>query len=79
MNQVIQNIRDRAEAFENFMCERRKIILELQKIHNASKRNLPHKKRIILDQQQQQLLEQLNEMTNNTEKRLKEIRARRQN
>lgn len=76
MNQIIQNLRDRAEAFENFIKERRHIILELQKIHNANKRNLPHKKRLILQQRQQQLLEQLNEMTDNTEKRLNEIRDR---
>lgn len=77
MDHVIQNLRDRGEAFGKFLVKRREIISKLQQIHKIKKQQLPQKKRITLNEQQKQLLIDLDSITEATERRLTEIRNRR--
>lgn len=75
-NWIQTNIRDRGIAFENFLDERRKIILELRKINSKMKQKPSAKNKLILRAVENNLLSKLSQLEVETEARLKEIRER---
>lgn len=79
MDWITKNLRDRAQAFEQFLHERRKIILELQKVHIKMKQNPSSDEKIILDISEQTLISQLQHLEQITETQLTKIRERRNN
>lgn len=79
MEWISRNLVDRAAAFEQFLSERRKLIMELQKISTKKEHNPSIDEQIILKISEQTLILQLQHLELVTEKRLTEIRERRNN
>lgn len=77
MEWIKQNLIDRGKALDNFMDRRRKIILKIQKIHSMTKHTHHWKQKMLLNVKRQQLFEQLERITAETEQRLTDIRNRR--
>lgn len=77
MEWITANLRDSATIYENFLDERQRIIVEMQKVHNKLKRNLPNDEKLILQILMQSLIKQMQELERTTEEKFAEIRQRR--
>lgn len=75
--QVMQNLIDRGRALDEFMKERFTIIETLSKIHRIRRTEKRLLENLEMNLIEERLLQQLEFITNETERKLTEIRQRR--
>lgn len=77
LDQIKQNLLDRGRAIDDFLTKRREIIVKLSDIHRAKRRNPPNDQLLIMNILEEQLCKQLDQIAEETEAKLTEIRHRR--
>lgn len=77
MEQIKQNLIDRGRAIDDFLAKRREIIMELRKVHRAKRTGLQFDQLVIINVIEENLCKQLDQIAEETEAKLAEIRRRR--
>lgn len=74
--QIIQNLRDRGQAIDTFLIERHQIIMELSRIRRTKKNETNTMASLKLQLMEEKLFAELEHITDRTERKLREIRER---